>query len=204
MDAYDNIVIFSPIRSGSTLIYNIIKKVFLSSNIIKTHNFNYNVNNLYFIAIRHPYNSIISYHLTQNNDIIKDDNIGELIEIYKKNGGIDLTNVNTENNNIVLLKYECFVDDFNYIFNVIENKLNMKIECDIKNEIMYELNIENVINYTKKYKSFHEYCIITHFHGNHISSNKGNTDFNKYVNTTTLKILINDDCLNKILEMYNY
>ena len=49
---------FSPIRSGSTLIYNYLKE--LNKNPYKIHYYTYNKNNKYIITIRHPYNSIIS------------------------------------------------------------------------------------------------------------------------------------------------
>ena len=53
---------FSPVRTGSTLIYNYLKE--LNKNPQKAHKYKYNKkynkNNKYIITIRHPYNSIIS------------------------------------------------------------------------------------------------------------------------------------------------
>ena len=52
------IIQFSPIRSGSTLIYNYLLELGYKAR--KSHLYKNNNKNYYIITIRHPYNSIIS------------------------------------------------------------------------------------------------------------------------------------------------
>lgn len=203
MNKYDNITIFSPIRTGSTLLYNITKKIFNDKTIIKSHNINYQLDNMYFITMRHPYNSILSNMLSRNKEI-NNVNINNAINEYLDNGGNDMINLDIQSKNIIIFRYEHFKDNFKYIFDILKNNLNITINDELKNNINDELNIYNIINYTKKYKSFDEYCKITHWHGNHISLNKGDTNYKKYFSNENIKILENNKNINEILNKYNY
>ena len=59
---------FSPIRSGSTLVFNILQ--FLGKKSKKEHDkYIYRDNNKYIVTIRHPYNSIISSIMRYNKEI---------------------------------------------------------------------------------------------------------------------------------------
>ena len=78
------IIQFSPIRSGSTLVYNYLKD--LNKQVTKHHNYNFCKNNKYVITIRHPYNSIISNILRKNKEInIK--TLNNNMKEYISNGG---------------------------------------------------------------------------------------------------------------------
>ncbi len=193
------VIQFSPIRSGSTLVFNIIKNIFLKTQ--KNHSFNYQNNILYFISIRHPYNSIISSALRYNEELNKN-NIEKYINEYLKNGGKVLANENLNRDNIILFYYEEFVDDINYIFNIIENKFDINLSIKLKNRLIEELNINNITKISEKYKDFNEYDKNTHIHGNHISKYKGKTDYKELLNEELINILKNKSDLNKIIEKY--
>lgn len=193
------VIQFSPIRSGSTLVFNIIKNIFLKTQ--KKHNFNYENNILYFISIRHPYNSIISSALRYNEELNKN-NIEKHINEYLKFGGKVLADENLNRDNIVLFYYEKFIDDINYIFNIIENKLNINLSINLKNKLIEELDINSIIKYSEKYNGFKEYDKNNHIHGNHISKYKGKTDYKELLNEELINILKNNSDLNKIIEKY--
>ena len=130
--------IISPPRTGSTLIYNIIKFLFPECKINKTHKifnynptkFNHNPNIFYIFTIRHPYNSVISdlliYDLAIDNNIIKN-----AANNYMDHGGkivIDNINYILNEPDIITLVYEKFINNFDYIFQIIENKFKIKIK----------------------------------------------------------------------------
>jgi hypothetical protein len=211
MEKYKNIILFSPIRTGSTLIYNILLEILNSNkkyenvNLLKSHNFDYDKNNLYIITIRHPYNSVISGILKYGNEInkkITDENIKKGIDEYLMNGGLDILQSDIKHKNIVLIKYEFFYNNYEYIYDILTKKINIVISNELKKIIEEKTNIENVILYTKKYNSFNEYCKITHWHGNHISKNKGKTDFNTFLTNKQKNILLKNPDLTKIIEKY--
>ena len=61
---FKKIIIFSCPRTGSTLVYNLVKEVFDTYTVEKIHKIDKFDNEiLYIIPIRHPYNSIISIGL---------------------------------------------------------------------------------------------------------------------------------------------
>lgn len=196
------IIQFSPIRSGSTIVYNIIKELTLNNiKVSKEHTlFKINENILYIITIRHPYNSIISYLMAFKKDI-NDDNLIDAIDIYLNNGGKSLLNINVENENILILYYIKFINNHKYIYDILIEKL--KLKNTINNIDYNKFKIENIIKIISKFETFHEYDKETHFHGCHISKYKGETDYKKILNETQIKILNNNKILNEIILKFN-
>ena len=189
--------------------YNVITTIFNSinfkGNIVKTHNFYNNPQNLYIITMRHPYNSVISFSLLYNNEI-DNKNIQESIIKYLQHGGKDMCDIDLNLPNIIIFKYEDFKDNIDYIFDILSKKLNIVITDEIKNEIKNKTNIENVINYTSQYKSFNEHCKITHLHGNHISKYKGNTNYKNYIDNVnnTDNISFENEDLSYLIKKFLY
>ena len=193
-----NIIQFSPIRSGSTLVFNILKEIFV--DVKKVHNLNFNNNKNYVVTVRHPYNSIISSIIRLNEDINEKNLINHINE-YKKNGGNDILKYDNQKN-ICLIKYEIFVDDYSFIINSIRNHFNIEIEnSDI---LIRKFSIDNVTKIMNKYDSFHQYDKRTHIHGNHISKYKGLTDYQKILSEDNIDLLKKDETLNKIIKKFNY
>ena len=136
---------FSPIRSGSTLVYNLVRDC-IPYQITKTHAFGYGLPNvLYIISVRHPYNSIISSCLRKNEEI-NDENIQGAISEYLIHGGAHLSNVDPTGENVLVLYYEKFVDDFDYIFDHIEKKCSVTIDSKKRDLLKHNNSIESVKN----------------------------------------------------------
>ena len=180
-----NIIQFSPIRSGSTLVYNILREF---SNVRKTHNISVNNGQLYVITYRHPYNSIIS-SLLRNEKKINSLNIKSEINEYLKNGGKDLLENDLLKKNILLLQYEEFFNNYEVIYNKLENVLNINIDENKKIELSKKYHITNVKKMTNKYKTFKEYDRTTHLHGKHISKYDGQTDYKKILSENDIYVL---------------
>lgn len=195
-----NIIQFSPIRSGSTLVYNILREF---SNVRKTHNISVNNGQLYVITYRHPYNSIIS-SLLRNEKKINSLNIKSEINEYLKNGGKDLLENDLLKKNILLLQYEEFFNNYEVIYNKLENFLNINIDENKKIELSKKYHITNVKKMTNKYKTFKEYDRTTHLHGKHISKYDGQTDYKKILSENDIYVLKENKSLNEIIKKFNY
>ena len=179
------IIQFSPIRSGSTLIYNILK--FINNNKInKVHNIHKSyLNKNIIITYRNPLDSIIS-SIQRYGQNINNDTILIATKEWLKNGGYDLIdNYQFLKENKIMLKYENFYNNFDYIF----NKLNIN-DNSIKTKISNELNINSVKLKINKFSSFSQYNKNTHFHGKHISIDNGKINkYKKYINKSQIKLI---------------
>ena len=193
------IIQFSPIRSGSTLIYNYLRK--LGKNPSKIHKYRNISGSRYIITIRHPYNSIISSILRKDENISDEiliDNINE----YLNNGGNCIVNNNLDGLNHCDLIYENFLNDHDVILNSFESFFNEKYPPDLREELKSSLDINIIKKEIEKYKDFGEYDRINHFHGKHISKYNGETDYKKILNTNQIKILESNEILNKIINKF--
>tara|TARA_Y100000816_G_scaffold245360_1_gene193331 strand:+ start:405 stop:995 length:591 start_codon:yes stop_codon:yes gene_type:complete len=191
---------FSPIRSGSTLVFNILQ--FLGKKSNKEHDkYVFKNDNKYIVTIRHPYNSIISSIMRYDKEInIK--NIKEQIRKYLEQGGNHIANKDLNSSNHCILIYEKFYNDLDYILDEFELFFNEKYEDDIRNEIKIKFSIENVKKITEKYNTFAEYDSLTNWHGKHISCYNGETDFNNLLNKEELNILKQNNTLTKIIDKF--
>lgn len=196
---YENIIIFSPPRTGSTMVYNIIKLLFKGINIIKTHedfgdnsiNKYLNDNNLIILTLRNPYNSIISSILAYNKELSQNSIRGSYYNYLLYGGNFIINNFkNMDNkNNFIFLIYEKFVDNIDYIFQILENKLKFKITQENKIKIYNEVKINTVKKKIQKFKHFDEYDKETHYHGNHISTYNGKLDYKNILSKELINFL---------------
>ena len=193
------IIQFSPIRSGSTLIYNYLLK--LGKNPSKQHNYRNVSGHRYIITIRHPYNSIISSILRKGENI-SDSSLIDNINEYLKNGGNCIVNNNFDDSNHCVLIYENFLNDHDVILNSFESFFNEEYSRDLREELKSSLDINIIKKEIEKYKDFSEYDKINHFHGKHISKYNGETDYKKILNSNQIKILESNEILNKIINKF--
>ena len=203
---FNSIVQVGPTRSGTTLIYNIFRTIFKGPRIEKTHlpfyeNYSYKQRDyeqpiLYPISIRHPYNSILS--LKDFRDLTLQDATRK----YMRYGGETILSfvrdylhddeTKEEHEGLIIFYYEDFFNNIEGIFDIIENKLDMKIDSDIKSNILEEWGIESVIERVNNLgeKDIHhnknqikiKWDPETHLNDNHISDRKGDTRFAKLLN----------------------
>jgi len=198
-----NIIQFGPIRSGTTLIYNILQNIF-DTKIVKCHQLYNGFKGVYVVTYRHPFDCIIST-IQRDNLEVNNKNIIDKTNEYLLQGGKAITlafDGLKKGNNVVLLKYESFVNDFDYIYGKIEDFFKMKIPNEYKNIFNQKFNINNVEKVTKMFKDFSEYDPKTNWHGNHISKDKGECfKYKKYLSNEQIK-MIDDLLLKEMKEPY--
>lgn len=190
-------------RSGSTLIWNITKDIFPNNLIKKEHQLNKIdlINNKYVVTIRDPRDSLASV-LMVNELTINKENIINMFKNHLEKPLNDLINLidiiqQKEVNNLLILQYELFFNDFDYIFNKLELFFKITVDQDKRQNIIKKYNINEVDKIAKKYKKFSNYNRQNHIHGRHISSYKGRP-------STWLEVIPegNHSLVNSITEKY--
>lgn len=213
----DQIIQLSPPRTGSTLLFNILKCLFedeqylqstsiglvegSSQKVIKTHDLvgTYSKKAFFFVTVRHPIPSILSVFRILNNS--PND---KTIRIYLQNYMERLYEVDSllrMGKDVVVLKYEEFSVDMNHIFQAIEQSFSLKIHEQDKELMRTYLSKENVQNYIQQFQSFNEYDS-THFHGNHITGDMNYPSENEnYIKKRLLNLLRKH---RKVLKKWGY
>lgn len=82
----------------------------------------------------------------------------------------DIIQCENENENKIVLKYENWHEDFDYLFNILEKSFNGKINNEIRDLIKKEYSKESIKSIQSKYKDFHSWEDGTHIHGNHVGN----------------------------------
>lgn len=190
---------FSPIRSGSTLIYNYLMG--LGKQPQKSHNYRYLENVQYVIAIRHPYNAIISSILRYGQQINTGTVMTQMAE-YLENGGYDIATSEFDPDSHCVFLYEKFYADHNVILDGLESFFNESYSTETKDELKQKLSVNNVKEKIAQFRDFYEYDRVTHLHGNHISEFNGQTDYNTLLKEKELKMLASNDHLQRIINKY--
>lgn len=91
--------------------------------------------------------------------------------------------------NILLLQYELFLHDFDYIFDKLETFFNISIEEEKKSFIKSKLNVKEVQKTTTQLGEFNNFDKDTQWHGNHVSSNNGEKYSNDFFPSECLEVL---------------
>tara|TARA_R110000803_G_scaffold86919_3_gene153478 strand:+ start:1754 stop:2368 length:615 start_codon:yes stop_codon:yes gene_type:complete len=167
-------ILFSPARSGSTLVYNILNNIF-NTNITKTHNI-ISVNSNVIITYRNPLDSLASLILIDNPYIqpsqVDDTLLLRKLNELRKNGLDDIIKI-FNNPHPLFLKYEDFRDNYDYLYENISTHFNVYIDNTKREVINNKFSLDNVKKQIKGYKSFKEWDNKTKLHGNHVSKYGG-------------------------------
>jgi len=173
------IIQFGMIRSGSTLIYNILKEIFPNYSVIKTHQYPSKWSLIkrtpLVCTFRDPLDIICSsikrYEKTPNRITI-DQQINEL-KIF---GFDDFIKLEKKYNNKLNLRYKDFYNNQDFIFDKLENFFNIHISDKLRDEIKYKFSIKKVKEKISQLKNFEEMDNNTQFHGLHVSNTDGKTE----------------------------
>lgn len=183
------IIQFSPQRSGSTLVFNILQDLFPTKYVKKQHNYDLEDKNFpTVITYRHPYDCIASLIL-KDQVSPTDQIIEDKIMLFRKDGWNDFLN-QFESSKILFLRYENFYNDIDFILSSIEGYFKIHISENKKVKLRNKYKISSVKKEIEKFKSFSEFDPQSHFHGNHISKYLGTTNsYKKLFNTNQIRIL---------------
>ena len=105
-----------------------------------------------------------------------DEVINQQIKEFEENGIWTVLEIK-DKKNILMLKYEDFVNNYEVIFNKLENFFKINISKNTRNLITERYNIKVVEKIVSKMKSYKEINKQNLFHGEHININKGQPNF---------------------------
>lgn len=190
-DPYKNVIVLTPPRTGSTLVYNVVRTLFevqpnqrkhSTKKILKKHfkkeNLLINSCTLYFCTCRDPYTNLESRIKTSRIPIPREAFTRDLLESKARPIASSIMREFRvikelcQKHNVVLLKYEDFEKDLDYIFRKIESKLHFKISSEDKSLLSKHLDKASVLKFCSKLDGFSSYDRQSHFHGNHINTFK--------------------------------
>lgn len=171
-----HILQFSLPRSGSTLVYNVLRELYPRRRIEKCHTLDRrNLESTIVATYRNPADIVASLLLVSNSSVT-DANIREQSILLNRQGIWDLLAIRNRSN-MLLLRYEDFVDDFDVLFNNIENHFQIRIPPEKRKELSAKYDRKSVQAMTERYHDFSQYDPETQFHGRHISPFNGTPDF---------------------------
>lgn len=164
-------------RSGGTLIYNIIRYLYDDNIRPQQHKFFQLPSNTNIILIyRNFLDAAVSQWRTQYNPPYPKATFNHIrgnLNNFKDHATI-LQRYIDNYKHTLLLKYESFVHNFNYIYNSLETFLSINITDSQRHYINTNLSKTAVKKYIqqKGYRHFGQYDVRTHWHGNHIHQGK--------------------------------
>ena len=197
--SYDKIFVYSPYRTGSTYIFNVLRFLFEDEEtknspdwgnenqgrvVCKYHSLNKLSNNVScFVTIRNPFHSFFSFYriyLNSNKvESFSDGDLRALVDSYMETW-YQIESVISGKSNAIILRYEMFLDGIDFVFMCIESFYSIEIKDEDKLTIRKSLSLENVIANARKYNSFDEFDLGSLIHGNHIQQNSMNkSEFNR-------------------------
>ena len=181
----------SPIRTGTTLIWNMLQKIFLQTKVYKANQLDDYVrksldedSNIKVVStVRDPRDTLCSYmiiwyELWNENNIINKKRLDESIDFLRGySGGFDdfIELCNTNDN--LVLRYELFWEDYDYIFNEFEKFFNINIDNKMRIKLENECNVKAHKKIADKFDTFfpieNNVDLETLIHGKHISGTNG-------------------------------
>lgn len=184
---YQRIVIFTPPRTGSSLVYNIFRFLFedeskllsnhnefdLDRNVLRTHRFMdiellENKNSLYIFNLRNISQTCISHYRILSEKISDVKEFAKRIVYRHYNYLSFYEKMEKQAIPLIKLRYADFVEDIEVIFDAIEYYFDMRIDPKDKELMIKGFSKENIFYCIQDLKDFSKYLPISGFHGRHV------------------------------------
>lgn len=164
------VIQMSPIRTGSTLVFNLLREVLPQKKVLKKHQFSSGFGHCPIVAtVRHPLDAIASVCRVGGIEI-SDQGLSKATRDFFENGADDLIRIK-DRPNVLLLRYELFINDFDYIFTKLEQFFKLNISSVERSRLAKKYSIENAKKIAARFDRFSEWDLETQIHGNHLSDN---------------------------------
>lgn len=164
-----NIIQYGPTRSGTTVIHQILSSIFRSTakthEIVASHDYDKIV-----ATIRNPRDLIVSLWCTHSNEKTPYMSMDDI----KKYWRMVLYRLNTarfyRTPDTLWLRYETFVNNFDYVFQALEAHLDIVIPYDLREKLKTEHSLEANRTIADSLSSFQQSDEISGIHGDHINT----------------------------------
>lgn len=185
------IVVFTPPRTGSTLLYNILQEYFPNDEIKKVHEFE--DGDLIFTTIRDPRDSVLSI------DRVKNNNLKLSVREIKFAMSIVIQNYNKINE---IFRYEEFYNNPNFWMGKMKKYTNRTVSEEILKKIISPIKRKELIESMGMTDFNTEWDDETQLHANHIGENFGKLSLHRTRNYETQQFLTKT--LSKELKFFKY
>jgi len=172
------IIQFSPVRSGSTVVASLLRRIFPGVTVRKIHSMG-TISRKLHLFLNGPVVSTYRYPLDSVASELKYRNmkpsalaIEKACQNLERKGLLEL-NIVLNRKNVLLLKYEEYYGDFDFLFDCFEDFFSIDIDENVRTQLKDDFSIESVERLTKGMKARQYTDEKTHFHGRHISDTKG-------------------------------
>jgi len=105
-------------------------------------------------------------------------NIRSTVACFKDNGGYDLIQVKNEGN-LLLLRYENFVNNYETVFTSFETFFGITISGPQRAELTEKYNLEKAREHAASQGEWSKWDPVTQIHGHHISKFAGRPNYYK-------------------------
>ena len=155
------------------------------------------------VTYRHPLDCIASSIIRYKKEPDQEE-LERQMKIFNEQGLKDLVKIKNMPN-VLMLKYEAYVNDFEYIFDHFEEFFKITISRKKRDELTAKYKIENVEKMIKNRggDSFSDIDKKTQLHGNHISKYKGACNYyEEFFQPEQIKML--KEAYTDVLETFDY
>jgi len=200
------IIQFSPPRTGSTLLWNVLRQVAPQRRILKTHSLKAKYlkesNKVkIIISVRDPVDSISS-SIQRYSQVPTDDVVVEHIKRFERYGIWQVLEVK-DYSNVTTLRYEDFAFDWAYLFESLETSLGCIINQDVRRMCLSNYGLERVAQKAKRLGDFRNFDTKDQIHGKHISNFKGRVGHG-HENLSPEQIDLINESFRPYLEAFGY
>ena len=182
MDNFDEVILCTIPRTGSTLIYRILRYIFKDKNIKKSHSFEkyFDHKGPFVMTYRDPIDILCSFWRIdakqgkwENNEISDLEAVrlcARVLFEYSRFNDFVLKQIVLDDNsrNLLFLRYEDFWDNYDIIYDKLSSFFDIEISSDKRKELTDKCSMKSVLEIQKKYKDFSEVDKETAIHGDHI------------------------------------
>ncbi len=208
---------YSPARTGSTLVFNILNFIFediladhqcKSKRVIKTHSpkkytsLKKKNHDVYLIAtIRHPLDTLASaltFYYSEKQTFSKDELNVHLDRIIKQNRELYTLLKKIPAERKMILKYELMVKNYDYIFHNIKKLFGISLTEKSKHEMKQHFSRASMLKVSERFDHSLANDPTTGIHGNHINDVHWKEDISEQYLTEVL------EKITPILEMWGF
>ncbi|MBX9839653.1 MAG: glycosyltransferase family 77 protein [Silvanigrellaceae bacterium] len=185
----EQIIVFSAPRTGSSLIFNVLKYFFENKNsisldhrqyhpsrkVFKTHHTKYfdlcdKNTTLFIVPVRNPFDAALSHSRIGGGALLPDEERAQALINKQCDRFFYAKNKKKEGFNVIFLRYEHFENNIKYLLHQIENIFSISIDEIDKKNILFGYSKENIAQAIKSLTGFQEFLPLSGFHGNHLAS----------------------------------
>lgn len=164
------IIQLSPVRTGSTLIYNLLRESLPHKKLVKQHTYSSLFGHLpIVVTVRHPFDAVAS--ICRVNEFgVSDETLPQAFKSFSDNGAADVVRIK-DKPNVLVLYYHKFINDYEYVFSEFERFFSIRISPELRASLTEKYSLKSARKIAESKGSFGQWDPVTMIHGEHISDN---------------------------------